>query len=135
MQLTGEQFERIKDCLPRQRGNVNMDSLQVINAILYVVENGCKWRRLPKHFGNWHSIYTRMSRWSRAGVLDRIFTRLQTEQLIEVNMRAAAPAGAHMSDQPGGPGARAKAIRSKPVFPEEDGGQKFIWLPQMKGAL
>ena len=78
MQLSEEQFERIKDCLPRQRGNVSMDSLNVLNAILHVAENGCKWRRLPERYGNWHSIYMRMSRWSKGGVLDRIFTRLQT---------------------------------------------------------
>ena len=52
-------------------------NLQVINAILYVAEHGCKWRGLPKRFGNWHTIYTRMNRWSKAGVLDRVFQELQ----------------------------------------------------------
>ena len=37
-----------------------MPNLQVLNAILYVAEQGCKWRGLPKRFGNWHTIYTRM---------------------------------------------------------------------------
>jgi len=34
---------------------------------------GCKWRGLPKRFGKWHTIYTRMNRWSKNGVLDLIF--------------------------------------------------------------
>jgi transposase len=71
MQLTVQQFEQIAGLLPRQRGNVRLNNLQVLNAILYVAENGCKWRALPRHYGNWHTIYTRMMRWSNNGVLDR----------------------------------------------------------------
>ena len=47
MQITQEQYEKIAKYLPRQRGNVRMSNLQLINAILYVTENGCKWRALP----------------------------------------------------------------------------------------
>ena len=42
MELTESQFQRIADCLPRQRGNVGMTNLQLLNALLYVVEHGCK---------------------------------------------------------------------------------------------
>ena len=28
---------------------------------------------LPPRFGNWHTVYTRMNRWSKNGVLDRVF--------------------------------------------------------------
>ena len=69
--------KQIEHCLPRQRGNVSLSNLQVLNAILYVAEHGCKWRGLPPRFGRWHTIYTRMNRWSRNGVLDRVFTELQ----------------------------------------------------------
>jgi transposase len=34
--------------LPRQCGNVSLTNLQLINALLYVVEQGCMWRGLPK---------------------------------------------------------------------------------------
>ena len=44
MQITQEQYEKIAKYLPRQRGNVSMSNLQLLNAILYVTENGCKWR-------------------------------------------------------------------------------------------
>jgi len=47
--------------LPAQRGNVSLTNLQVLNAILYVAEQGCKWRGLPKRFGRWHTIYMRMN--------------------------------------------------------------------------
>ena len=86
MELTREQFARIEPHLPRQRGNVSHENLNVINAILFVAENRCKWRALPKRFGNWHTIYTRMNRWAKAGVVDRVFIELQKAQIIKVTM-------------------------------------------------
>ena len=81
MEITAEQFAAIEHCLPRQRGNVSLSNLQVVNAILYVAEHGCKWRGLPKRFGNWHTISPRMNRWTKAGVLDRMFEELQRAQV------------------------------------------------------
>jgi transposase len=49
---------------------------------LHVAESGCQWRALPKLSGNWHTIYTRMSRWAGAGMLDKLFEKLHEEQLI-----------------------------------------------------
>jgi hypothetical protein len=45
MEITEEQYLRIKDSLPLQRGNVSLTNLQVLNAILYVMEQGCKMER------------------------------------------------------------------------------------------
>jgi transposase len=61
MEITEEQYGRIKYSLPVQRGNVSLRNLQALNAILYVAEQGCKWRGLPKRFGCWHTIYMRMN--------------------------------------------------------------------------
>jgi transposase len=79
MELTEAQYERIKSALPVQRGNVSLSNVQVLNAVLYVAEQGCKWRGLPRRFGRWHTGSMRMSRWSKAGVLDRVFEKLQVE--------------------------------------------------------
>ena len=86
MQITQEQYEKIAKHLPKQRGNVSMSNLQLINAILYVTENGCKWRALPEAYGNWHTIYVRMNRWSKNGVLSRVFAALQTEGIVQINV-------------------------------------------------
>ena len=88
MVITPAQYEKIKDSLPVQRGNVRLSNLTVLNALLYVAENGCKWRGLPKHFGNWHSIYVRMNRWAKNGVLDRVFEKLQLEQIVRIKIEA-----------------------------------------------
>lgn len=102
MEITPEQFSRIEHCLPTQRGNVRMSNLDVVNAILYVTAHGCKWRRLPQRFGNWHTVYTRMNRWTKAGVLDRLFAELQKAGLLRVRIEAA---------------------------PQDASG--FVWLPRM----
>ena len=47
MEITGEQYEQIAHCFPRHRGNVRYSNLEVLNAVLYATENGCKWRGLP----------------------------------------------------------------------------------------
>lgn len=33
MQITEEQYQRIEECLPRQRGNVKLSNLQVTEAV------------------------------------------------------------------------------------------------------
>ena len=87
MEITKEQYKKIAKYLPVQRGNVKIDNIRLINALLYVMENGCKWRALPEKFGNWHTVYMRMNRWSESGVLDRVFAGLQAEGIIEIKVK------------------------------------------------
>ena len=67
MQITQEQYERIAKYLPTQRGNVSMSNLQLINAILYVTENGCKRRASSKSTWKWYALTARPSRFIRMG--------------------------------------------------------------------
>ena len=58
---------------------------------LYVAANGCKWRALPGRYGPWHTVYMRLSRWAKAGVLDRLFEQLQRQrQMINNVYRVSA---------------------------------------------
>jgi transposase len=133
MKITETQFAKISHCLPRQRGNVSITNFQILNAILYVAEQGCKWRGLPKDFGNWHTIYTRMNRWSKSGVLDRVFIELQKAQLIEVTMNVLSLDSTSVKVHPDGTGVLKKAECKALGNHAEDGQQKFIWLPRMIG--
>ena len=134
MEISAAQFARIESYLPRQRGNVTQQNLQVINAILFVAENGCKWRALPKRFGNWHSIYTRMNRWSKAGVLDRLFAQLQREQLIRIKIEAVSLDSTIVKVHPDGTGALKKTAPKRLASRAADGAPKFIWLPRVLDA-
>jgi len=133
MELTKSQYQRIEPFLPRQRGNVSLSNLQVLNAILYVAEQGCKWRGLPKYFGIWHTIYTRMNRWAKRGVLDRIFAELQQQQIIRVQVEVVSLDSTAVKVHPDGTGALKKTGRKPSGNPELDGPPRFIWLPQMLG--
>ena len=117
MEITEAQYQRIQDCFPRQRGNVSLSNLQVINAILHVAEQGCKWRGLPSRLGNWHTIYTRMNRWSKAGVLNRIFARLQQEQIIQLRIEAVSLDSTTVKVHPDGTGALKKRPASHRQIP------------------
>jgi transposase len=131
MELTHEQYERIADCLPVQRGNVRHDNLVLLNAILYVAEHGCKWRGLPRRFGNWHSIYVRMNRWAKKGVLDQVFAKLQQEQILRLQIEAFSLDSTSVKVHPDGTGALKKTDRRPSENRGEDGTPKFIWLPRM----
>ena len=131
MELTRQQYEKIKDSLPLQRGNVRLSNLEVLNAILYVAEQGCKWRGLPARFGNWHTIYTRMNRWSKNGVLDRVFEKLQQEQIVRIKIEAFCLDSTSIKVHPDGTGTLKKTARKPSASPEADGTPRFIWLPRM----
>ena len=131
MELTKEHLERIKESLPVERGNVSMEVLSFLNAVLYVAENGCKWRRLPERFGNWHTIYTRMNRWSKGGVWDRVFARLQQEGLLQVEWQVVSLDSTSVKVHPDGTGAEKKTVRKRSANRAEAGTPRFIWLPRM----
>jgi transposase len=131
MEITEAQYGRIEPILPRQRGNVSMPNLTVLNAILYVAEQGCKWRGLPRRFGNWHTIYTRMNRWSKSGVLDAVFENLQREHLVRIKIEAFSLDSTSVKVHPDGTGALKKKAHRRSGSPAEDGPPRFIWLPRM----
>jgi transposase len=131
MELTEAQYLRIAPSLPRQRGNVSITNLQVLNALLYVAEQGCKWRGLPKRFGNWHTIYTRMNRWSKNGVLDRVFEQLQREQILRIQIEAVKLDSTTVKVHPDGMGALKKTAPRPSENPAAAGPPRFIWLPRM----
>ena len=135
MEITEAQYERLAPHLPVQRGNVSLSNLQVLNAILYVAEHGCKWRGLPARFGNWHTIYTRMNRWSKNGVLDRVFEHLQREQIVRIRLEAVSLGSTSIKVHPDGTGARKKTARNASASPVAAGPPRFIWLPRMLERL
>jgi putative transposase len=49
----------------------------VLNAIFYVVVQGCKWRDLPGDFPAWQTVYTYFRNWRRDGTWVAIHDRLR----------------------------------------------------------
>ena len=135
MEITEEQCQLVAPSLPRQRGNVRVTHLQFLNALLYVAEHGCKWRGLPQRFGPWHTIYTRMNRWSKSGVLDTVFAQLQREQLVRIRLEAVSLDSTTVKVHPDGTGALKKTAGRPSANPAAAGPPRFIWLPRMLEPL
>ena len=131
MKITSADFKVIEKLLPKQRGNVSITNLQVLNAILYVAEHGCKWRGLPKKFGNWHTIYTRANRWAKQGVLDHVFSALQENDIINIQVDHVSLDSTAVKVHPDGTGALKKTVHNRLVSHEQAGQRKFTGLQPM----
>ena len=125
--MTWKQYRVIEEWLPLQRGNVKIPNIQVLNAILYVAEHGCKWRGLPNRFGNWHSIYTRANRWAKNGVLDRVFSALQDQDVINIQVEHVSLDSTAVKVHPDGTGALKKTVHNLSASHAPDGQLKFTW--------
>ena len=113
MELTQSQYELIAPYLPVQRGNVKIPNLQVLNAILYVAEHRCKWRGLPERFGRWHTIYMRVNRWSKSGVLDGVLEQLRKVGIVEVDLDVVSLDSTTVKVHRDGTGALKRTARSR----------------------
>ena len=85
------------------------------------MENGCKWRSLPKEYGNWHVIYVRISRWAKKGILERAFLRLQQLGIIQIQANVVSLDSTCIKVHPDGMGAQKKT-EPKPSEKHEAGG-------------
>jgi len=135
MELTVNHYERISKYLPIQRGNVKSENIVILNALLYVLENGCKWRALPERFGNWATVYKRLNRWCQSGVLKRVFEGLQKESIVCVRVEFVALDSTCCKVHPNGCGALKKTESNLSERQREDGTPNFIWYPQMPKLL
>ena len=68
--LSDAEWVILKPLLPTQQpvGSPRQVVLcEVINALLYVSDNGIKWRALPHDFPAWQTVYGYFRRWTQAG--------------------------------------------------------------------
>lgn len=85
-ELTDEQFNKIEHILPGRKGHVGVtarDNRNFINGVLWIFKTGAPWRDLPERYGHWKVVHLRFSRWSRAGIFDKIFRILSEDTNME----------------------------------------------------
>ena len=75
-----------------------------------------------------------MNRWSKAGVLDRVFARLQEEQILAMHIEHVCLDSTTIKVHPDGPGALKKTAPRPLAAPGAAAPPKFIWLPRMTGV-
>ena len=124
MEITESQFEKIKHVLPLPRGNVKHDPLVLLNGMLYVLENGCKWRALPARFGPWNTVYRRWERWSKKGVISRVFQELARIGVVGGQGDTVSLDSTLVKVHPDGAGALKKTVRKASASRAGDGRRK-----------
>jgi transposase len=82
-QLSDAQWQQIEPLLPRngRRGGQWKDHRLMIDAILWALSDGGRWRNIPERFGPWQSVYDRFRSWTRQGLWDRILRHLQARKM------------------------------------------------------
>jgi putative transposase len=73
--LSDDEWDLIKPLIPVHQGvghpqEVNLR--EIVNAILYWVDNGIKWRAMPHDLPNWSTVYDYYRRWVKLGLWDKI---------------------------------------------------------------
>lgn len=47
------------------------EARELLNGILYVMNQGCSWRGLPGDFPHWKTVFSQRQRWTEDGTLQR----------------------------------------------------------------
>jgi len=84
--LTLEQFELLHDLLPEPKPGGRpreVEMWQILNAIFYLLCEGCRWRALPGDFPKWQTVYTYFRNWRINGTWVRIHDHLREWVRIE----------------------------------------------------
>jgi len=78
--LTKEQWELIEPLIPGAKTGGRkreVDIWCVLNAIFYVLTQGCTWRNLPGDFPAWQTVYTYFRNWRQDGTWVSIHDQLR----------------------------------------------------------
>ncbi len=107
--LTQEQFELISGLIPAAKPSGRkrcVEIFSVLNAIFYVLCEGCRWRclrqpeagTLPGDFPNWQTVYTYFRNWRKDGTWVRIHEHLRQWVRVD-NNRQPSPSQAIIDSQ------------------------------------
>ena len=64
------------------------DARTIVDALLWLARAEAGWRSLPERYGPWNSVWRRVSRWGKAGLLDALPAAL-TAAALDADRRAA----------------------------------------------
>ena len=80
-------------------GRPSEDLREIINAIFYIVKEGCTWRALPHDFPNWSTVYGYFSRWSKDGTWEMIHVKFVKKVRKRLFKRKKRPTAACIDSQ------------------------------------
>jgi putative transposase len=101
--LTDEQWEQIKELIPRPRPGGRrrtVDMREVINAVLYLTRSGCQWDMLPHDLPRKSSVYDYFAAWRDDGTWQYIVDVLRgTLRQLEAPSEERHPSAGSIDSQ------------------------------------
>jgi putative transposase len=94
--LTDEQWALLEPWLPKpyRRGRPRKTDLRrVVNALLYVNREGCRWRALPHDFMSWKTVYNYFEAWRDDGTWQRLLDTLRQRERCRQDREPTPSAG------------------------------------------
>ncbi len=75
MRLTDEQLDWLADRVPEapvspKGGRPAIDKRDALRGIFWILDNGAKWKDLPRRFGSRSAVHRWFTRWVRGGVFE-----------------------------------------------------------------
>jgi len=110
-ELTDAQWRRIEALLPGKAGDPGRsgaDNRMFVNGVLWVLRSGAHWHDLPERYGKWKSLHKRFSRWSKAGVWEKLFGDLTRDADNQYLMLDSTLVRAHQQAATGKGGPRIR---------------------------
>ena len=99
--LTQAQWELLEPLIPPAKTGGRpreVEVWEVLNAIFYVLCEGCRWRNLPGDFPQWQTVYTYFRNWRKDGTWVKMHDRLRTWTRV-ANNREPSPSEAVVDSQ------------------------------------
>ena len=99
--LTDEEWSLLEPLIPPAKHGGRkrtVDTREVMNGLLYVLETGCPWRHLPKDFPPKSTVHGYFDLWAWDGTLERIHDALYLAAR-ERDGREASPSAAIIDSQ------------------------------------
>ncbi len=86
--LTDSQWNEVKKVLePKERKRKNQLPV-VVSGIIYLLENGCKWERLPPPYGHYKTVWYYYRKWMIYGLLEQLLYTLNQQVRVEQGRKA-----------------------------------------------
>lgn len=99
--LTNAQWKLIAPLIPPVKPGGRprkYDMREVVNGLLYVNREGCRWRALPHDFPHWKTVYNFFRAFEADGTWDKLVAALRVEVRTKLG-REASPSGACIDSQ------------------------------------
>lgn len=99
--LTDAQWKQIEPQVPKPKSGgrpATVDRREIVNAIFYVIRNGCTWRALPHDFPRWQTVYHYFRLWRDDGTWQQLHDTLREATRHRAG-RASSPSAAILDAQ------------------------------------